>query len=79
MKTLIILSISLITACAAPVAKAGGCQPYITHTCVVNSRTECRWAVNSCGKRYSYEVKVVTYRSYYSNGQTSTFTKSYRA
>lgn len=76
MKTLLTL---LILATAVPAARADYCQPYVVQTCVVCSRTECRWAVNSCGRRYSYEVRVVTYRSHYSNGQTSTFTRSYRA
>jgi hypothetical protein len=79
MKTITLLAIALITACAAPSAKADSCRPYITHTCVVHSRTECRWATDHCGHRYSYEVRVVTYRSHYSNGQSSTFTKTYRA
>jgi hypothetical protein len=79
MKTIAILAIALITACAAPSAKADYCRPYITHTCVVHSRTECRWATDYCGRRFSYEVRVVTYRSYYSNGQSTTFTKTYRA
>jgi len=69
----------LITACAAPSAKAEYCRPYITHTCVVHSRTECRWATDQCGRRYSYEVRVVSYRSYYNNGQNRNFTKTCRA
>jgi hypothetical protein len=76
MKTLLTL---LLLATAVPAAKADYCRPYVTHTCVVCSRTECRWATDHCGRRYSYHVRVVTYRSYYSNGQTSTFARSYRA
>lgn len=76
MKTLLTL---IILASAVPAAKADHCRPYITHTCVVGSRTECRWATDYCGRRYSYQVRVVTYRSYYSNGQSTTFTKTYRA
>jgi len=76
MKTLLAL---LVLAAAVPAAQAGTCQPYVTQTCVVSSKTECRWAKDHCGRRYSYEVKVVTYRSHYSDGQTSTFTKTYRA
>jgi len=64
MKTLALFTIALLTACSAPDARAASCKPYVTHTCVVKARTECRWAVNTCGKRYSCEVKVVTYRSY---------------
>jgi len=76
MKTLLTL---LILTIAVPAVRADYCKPRVTHTCVVCSRSECRWATNSCGKRYSYEVRVVTYRSHYSNGQTATFTKAYRA
>ena len=79
MKTIALLAIALITACAAPSARADYCRPYITHTCVVHSRTEYRWATDHCGLRFAYEVRVVTYRSYYSNGQSSTFTRTYRA
>jgi hypothetical protein len=77
MKTLLTL---LVLATAIPSAvQAGYCAPYVTQTCVVDSRLECRWATDRCGRPYSYHVRVVTYRSFYSNGQTSTFTKAYRA
>ncbi len=77
MKTL--LALFVLAAAIPATVEAGSYRPYVTHTCVVNSRTECRWAAHYCGRRYSYEVKVVTYRNFYSNGQTSTFTKAYRA
>ena len=76
MKTLLAL---LILAAATPAVQAGHCTPYVTHTCVVQARTECRWAADHCGRRYSYEVRVVTYRAYYSNGGTATYTRTYRA
>ena len=79
MKTIAILAITFISACAAPSAQADSCRPYITHTSVVHSRTECRWATDHCGRRYAYEMRVVTYRSFYSNGQSSTFSKTYRS
>ena len=79
MKTIAILAIALITATVTPSAKADSCRPHITHISVVHSRTECRWATDHCGRRYSYEVRLVSYRSYYSNGRSSTFTKTYRA
>jgi hypothetical protein len=78
MKTIAILSLALITVTATPSAKADYCRPYITHTCVLHSRTECHWATDHCGRRYAYEMRVVTYRSFYSNGRSSTFTKTYR-
>jgi hypothetical protein len=76
MKTLLTL---LILASAVPAARADYCQPYVVSTCVVCARTECRWATDHCGRRYSYEVRVVTYRSHYSNGAACNLTKSYRA
>jgi hypothetical protein len=77
MKTLLAL---LVLATTIPASvQASSCAPHVTHTCVVNSRTECRWATDHCGRRFSYEVRVVTYRRHYSNGQTSTFAKTYRA
>jgi hypothetical protein len=75
MKTLLAL---LILATAIPAAQAGHCAPYVVSTCVVNTRTECRWAKDHCGRRYSYEVRVVTYRAHYNTGATATFTKAYR-
>jgi hypothetical protein len=77
MKTLLTL---LVLATAIPSAvQAGYCAPYVTQTCVVDSRLVCRWATDCCGRPYSYHVRVVTYRNFYSNGQTGTFTKAYRA
>ncbi|MBL9115751.1 MAG: hypothetical protein JNJ83_12150 [Verrucomicrobiaceae bacterium] len=76
MKTLLAL---LILATAAPTLQAGYCAPYVVSTCVVCSRTECRYAYDHCGRPFSYEVRVVTYRAYYNTGTTITFTKTYRA
>lgn len=76
MKTLLAL---ILLATAAPTLQAGHCAPYVVSTCVVCSRTECRWATDHCGRRFNYEVRVVTYRSHYSNGATTTFTQAYRA
>lgn len=77
--TILALALALVTTCTPPAARADYCQPFVTHTCVVCSRTECRWTKDACGRHYSYEVKVVTYRSHYSNGQTTTFSRTYRA
>ena len=77
MKTLFTL---LVLAIAIPSAvQAGYCAPYVTQTCVVDSRLECRWATDHCGRPYSYHVRVVTYRSYYSNGATTLFTRVHGA
>ena len=42
-------------------------------------RTECRWATTDCGRRYSYEVTVITYANHYSDGSRSLFTRTFRA
>jgi len=76
MKTILAL---LILATTLPAARADYCQPYLVRTCEVCRNSVCRYAYDHCGRRYSYEVTVITYRSYYSNGSTSTFTRSYRA
>lgn len=76
--TILAIALALVTTCTSP-ARADYCRPFVTHTCVVCSRIECRWATDACGRHFSYEVKIVTYRSHYSNGQTTTFSKTYRA
>jgi hypothetical protein len=52
------------------------CQPTYVCTKVVSCRTECRWAKDHCGKRYAYEVKVITYADVYSDGSTRTYSKT---
>jgi hypothetical protein len=77
MKTLLTL---LILAAVLPSAVQGGyCAPYITQTCVVDSRLESRWATDHFGRPYSYHVRVVTYRSYHSNGAITLFTRVHGA
>lgn len=80
LKTTLLPLVVLTFAIAVPAsAEAGNCGvPYVTHTCVVKTHTEYRWAKDACGRRYSYEVLVTTYRSHFSNGQTSTFARATR-
>ena len=80
MKTFITILTLVITTAAAPLAQASECyRPVVVRTCEVCRNNECRWATDSCGRRISYMVTVITYRSHYSNGATSTFTRTYRA
>ncbi len=58
--------------------KVAYCAPYVLKTKEVCRRTECRWAKDHCGRRYSYMVTVITYASYYSDGTCRQFTRSYR-
>jgi hypothetical protein len=77
MKTLLTL---LILAAVLPSAVQGGyCAPYITQTCVVDYRLECRWTTDHCGRPYSYHVRVFTCRNYHSNGATTLFTRVHGA
>lgn len=83
LKTILILAaLSLLGGFAAPSAEAGGyrparaaCAPYYLRTCILASRLECRWAVDRCGHRYSYEVRVVTYADVYSDGSQRRYTR----
>jgi hypothetical protein len=51
------------------------CRPTYVSTRVVSTRTECRWATDRCGRRYSYEVTVVTYADVYSDGSQRRYTR----
>jgi hypothetical protein len=75
MKTLLVLC---ILAFAAPAALAGHCAPHVTHTCVISRSTQCRWATDSCGHRFRYEVTVMVYRHYLSDGTSRTVRRTVR-
>lgn len=55
------------------------CTPVYLHTCVIANRLECRWATDSCGHRYTYEVRVITYADVYSDGTQQLYTRVRRA
>lgn len=55
------------------------CAPRYLCTKEVCRRTECRWAKDHCGRRYRYEVTVITFADHYSDGSRRTYTKIYRA
>lgn len=56
----------------------GHCAPvYKVRTCEVNRRRYCKTAYDHCGHPYTYHVTVVTYRDYYSNGTSRTYTRTF--
>ncbi len=87
MKSILTLAIAALTLIAAvPSAEAGYgyscqhyCRPVYCSTVVVCRHTECRWATDHCGRRYSYHVTVVTYADVYSDGSRRTYTRTFRA
>ena len=54
-----------------------GCEPapYVVNTIVVSRHSEPLFGYRPCGGRYTYYVTVTTYRSFYSNGSSRTYTK----
>ena len=89
MKSILTLAIAAATLFAAvPSAEAGyrrtyepqySCRPVYLCTKVICRRTECRWATDHCGRRYHYNVTVVTYADHYSDGSRNTYTRTFRA
>ena len=55
------------------------CAPYRTSTCEIRQRSYCETAYDRCGNRYRFNVTVVTYRDYFSDGSSRTYTRSYRS
>jgi len=56
----------------------GHCStPRLIRTCEVNRYRQCRTAYTNCGRPYTYHVTVVTYREFYSNGTTRTYTRTF--
>lgn len=52
-------------------------QPvYKIRTIEVCRRQECRTAYYPCGRPYTYQVTIVTYRDIYSNGSSNTYTRT---
>jgi hypothetical protein len=78
-KHIIAIAIAAFSFAAAPSVQASDChRAQYSYTKTIGCRTECRWAKNSCGRRYSYEVKVVTYADIYTDGSRRTYTKVVR-
>lgn len=84
--TLTIVIAAAILTLAPASAEAGtryqsysSCAPRYIQTREICRRYECRYATDHCGRRYSYQVTVVTYADYYSNGSKRSYTRVYRA
>ncbi|MDF1659183.1 MAG: hypothetical protein P1U58_16315 [Verrucomicrobiales bacterium] len=54
----------------------GHCTPYVVRTSEICRRCETRTGYRPCGSVYYYNVTVVTYRDYYSNGSSRTYTRT---
>lgn len=86
MKTILILALATLSLIEVPAVRAcdsavtaSYCAPTLLCTKELCRSTECRWSVNSCGHRYSYEVTVVTFGRYFSDGSVERFTRSFRS
>jgi hypothetical protein len=87
MKAIAILVLATLSLAIAPATQARDngyrsaayCAPRLICTKEVCRRTECRWATDHCGRRYSYEVTVITYANHYSDGSRNVFTRTFRA
>ncbi|MEM9281143.1 MAG: hypothetical protein AAGA96_04905 [Verrucomicrobiota bacterium] len=54
------------------------CAPrYVVRTCEINRCQHRRIAYRPCGTPFSYYITVVTYRAYYSDGSSYTFTRTF--
>ncbi len=88
MKTILALAIALFTFAATPattqacdysVVTVGYCAPTVVCTKEICRHSYCRWATDYCGRRYSYEVTVITFADYYSDGSCQRYTRSFRS
>jgi hypothetical protein len=94
-KSILLIAIATLTFAAAPAAQATDrcyssgyrtitvtvthCAPKFVCTREVCRRTECRYAYDHCGRRISFEVVVITYADFYSDGSRRTYTRTHRA
>ena len=53
----------------------GGCTPYVVRSMEIGRHFETRTGYRPCGAIYYYNVTVITYRDFYSNGTSRTYTK----
>lgn len=88
-------ALATLTLAAAPAAQAGDYAPHThTRTVLVDycataprflctkelcRRTECRYALDHCGRRVSFQVVVITYADFYSDGSSRSYNRTYRA
>lgn len=55
----------------------GDCgRPYLVRTSEICRRYERRTGRRPCGAYYHYNVTVITYRDFYSNGSSRTYTRT---
>ena len=82
---LVLATMSLITAPATQASDCGYrarnatidfCTPRHVCTKELCRRTECRWAKDHCGRRVSFEVVVITFADFYSDGSSRTYTRT---
>lgn len=55
---------------------SGHCTPYVIRTSEIGRHCETRTGYRPCGAVYYYNVTIVTYRDFYSNGSTRTYTRT---
>jgi hypothetical protein len=53
------------------------CEVYKVSTCEINRCCHQKVGYDHCGRSYYYTVTVVTYRNYYSDGSSNTFTRTF--
>jgi hypothetical protein len=85
MKKLLIVLLALTGAIAAA-PRSNACDyrvvyaaPCRVSTCEVGRCSYCKTAFDRCGNRYHYTVTVVTYRDFYSDGSSQTYTRSFQS
>ncbi len=54
----------------------GSCTPYVVRTAELGRHFETRTGYRPCGAVYYYNVTIVTYRDFYSNGSSRTYTRT---
>lgn len=84
MKTLLIAALAVASLhVATPRAEAWRCAntyaPYKVRTCEVHRCAYRKSAHDSCGRNFRYTVTVITYRDFYSDGSTRTYSVTYRS
>ena len=54
----------------------GAPAPYVVNTIEISRYSQPRHGFRPCGAPYTYYVTVVTYRDFYSNGTSRTYTRT---
>ena len=77
--TSLTLATATTKACDSWSATVSCRAPYRVSTCEVKRCSYCKTTYDRCGQAWQYTVTVVTYRDYYSDGSSQTYTRSYRS